>query len=105
MKISLREGRVELPAEGSNRYACKVNASASVTLVTRLHSNKKGNMEIQQLGSIAGTIGGICSIVAFFPQAYRIIQRRSASDISLLMYITIITGAALWMFYSYAFGL
>ena len=62
-------------------------------------------MEIQQLGSIAGTIGGICSIVAFFPQAYRIIQRRSASDISLLMYITIITGAALWMFYSHVFGL
>ena len=62
-------------------------------------------MEIQQVGSIAGTIGGICSIVAFFPQAYRIIQRRSASDISLLMYITIITGAALWMLYSYIFGL
>jgi len=62
-------------------------------------------MEIQQLGSIAGTIGGICSIVAFFPQAYRIIQRRSASDISLLMYLTIITGAALWMFYSHVFGL
>ena len=62
-------------------------------------------MEIQQLGSIAGTIGGLCSIVAFFPQAYRIIQRRSASDISLLMYLIIITGAALWMFYSYAFGL
>ena len=62
-------------------------------------------MEIQQAGSIAGTIGGICSIVAFFPQAYRIIQRRSASDISLLMYITIITGAALWMFYSYVFSL
>ena len=62
-------------------------------------------MDLTQAGSIAGTIGGICSIGAFFPQAYRILQRRSASDISLLMYVTIIVGCALWMFYAYVFGL
>ena len=42
---------------------------------------------------------------AFFPQVYRIVQRRSASDVSLLMYLSILTACGLWMFYSYVFGL
>jgi MtN3 and saliva related transmembrane protein len=62
-------------------------------------------MELQQVASIAGSLGGILGVAAFFPQAYRIVQRRSARDVSLLMYISIITGCALWMFYSYVFGL
>ena len=62
-------------------------------------------MELQQLASIAGSLGGVMGVAAFFPQAYRIVQRRSAADISLLMYLAIITGCALWMFYSHVFGL
>jgi|tagenome__1003787_1003787.scaffolds.fasta_scaffold19836816_2 MtN3 and saliva related transmembrane protein len=62
-------------------------------------------MELQQVASIAGSLGGILGVIAFFPQAYRIVQRRSARDVSLSMYIAIITGCALWMFYSYVYGL
>ena len=62
-------------------------------------------MELQQVASIAGTVGGALGVLAFFPQAYRIVQRRSARDVSLSMYVAIITGCALWMFYSYVYGL
>jgi MtN3 and saliva related transmembrane protein len=54
-----------------------------------------------ELATIAGTIGGILSVGAFLPQAYRILQRRSAVDVSLTMYVTIIVSCGLWMFYAY----
>ena len=41
------------------------------------------------------------SVAAFLPQAWRIIQRRSAADVSLAMYLTIIVGCALWIFYAW----
>jgi len=57
-----------------------------------------------ELAAIAGSIGGILSVGAFLPQAYRILQRRSAEDVSLAMYITIIASNALWIFYSWVHG-
>ena len=62
-------------------------------------------LSIQSVASIAGSLGGILGVAAFFPQAYRIVQRRSARDVSLLMYLSIIAGCTLWMFYSYVYGL
>ena len=59
---------------------------------------------IQSLAAVAGTIGGILSVGAFLPQAYRIIQRRSAIDVSLTMYVTIVFACVLWMFYAYVHG-
>lgn len=59
---------------------------------------------MQSLGSIAGTIEGVLSIAAFLPQAYRIIQRRSATDVSLAMYMTVVVACFLWMFYAYVHG-
>jgi uncharacterized protein with PQ loop repeat len=57
--------------------------------------------EVQSLAAIAGTVGGMLSIGAFLPQAYRIFQRRSAVDVSLAMYVTIVVACVLWMFYAY----
>ncbi len=57
--------------------------------------------EVQTLAAIAGTVGGILSVGAFLPQAYRIVQRRSAIDVSLTMYLTIVVACVLWMFYAY----
>lgn len=54
--------------------------------------------------SIAGAIGGLLSVGAFIPQAYRIWRRRSAVDISLAMYLSIVAASVLWMFYAYARG-
>jgi uncharacterized protein with PQ loop repeat len=58
---------------------------------------------LRELAALAGTIGGCLSIGAFVPQAFRIIQRRSAADVSLLMYVAIIAGCVMWMFYAYVY--
>lgn len=54
-----------------------------------------------RLAAWAGTIGGLLSVGAFLPQAWRISQRRSAADVSLAMYVTIIVACALWVFYAW----
>jgi MtN3 and saliva related transmembrane protein len=59
------------------------------------------SLDLSQMASIAGTVGGMLSVGAFLPQAWRIYRRRSAADVSLLMYLSIIAGCALWMFYAY----
>ena len=60
--------------------------------------------ELGYLAAIAGTVGGILSVGAFLPQAWRILRRRSAIDVSLTMYLTIIAASWLWMFYAYVHG-
>jgi MtN3 and saliva related transmembrane protein len=60
--------------------------------------------ELGTMATIAGTVAGVLSIGAFLPQAYRIIQRRSAEDVSLSMYVTIIVSCVLWMFYAHVRG-
>jgi MtN3 and saliva related transmembrane protein len=61
-------------------------------------------LDIGQMASIAGTVGGMLSVGAFLPQAWRIYRRRSAADVSLAMYLSIIVACALWMFYAYIRG-
>lgn len=58
-------------------------------------------MTAHDLASLAGSIGGLCSVGAFFPQIYRIMSRRSADDVSLSMYLIIMLAAALWVYYAY----
>jgi len=57
--------------------------------------------ELAYLAALAGTIGGMLSVGAFLPQAWRIFRRRSADDVSLAMYLAIIAATILWMFYAY----
>jgi MtN3 and saliva related transmembrane protein len=61
-------------------------------------------MNLTELAALAGTIGGVLSVSAFLPQAYRIVQRRSAADVSLLMYVAILIACVLWMFYAHVHG-
>lgn len=60
-------------------------------------------MNLLELAAVAGTVGGVVSVCAFLPQAYRIWSRRSAGDISLTMYLAIVAASLLWMFYAYAY--
>jgi MtN3 and saliva related transmembrane protein len=60
--------------------------------------------ELNHLAVLAGTLGGALSVGAFVPQAWRIVRRRSAADVSLAMYVTIIVSTWLWMFYAYVHG-
>jgi uncharacterized protein with PQ loop repeat len=61
-------------------------------------------MNLDQLAALAGTVGGLLSVGAFLPQAYRILQRRSAADVSLSMYVAILGACVLWMFYAHVHG-
>ena len=56
------------------------------------------------LGLLAGRVAGFLSVVAFVPQAWRIIRRKSAADVSLAMYLTLIVASALWMYYAWTLG-
>ena len=57
--------------------------------------------DLRSVAAIAGSVAGTLSVGAFLPQAYRILQRRSAADVSLSMYLTIIAGCVLWIFYAW----
>ena len=56
---------------------------------------------MDSLGTLAGTVAGVLSVAAFVPQAWRIFRRKSASDVSLAMYLTLIAASLLWMFYAW----
>jgi len=57
--------------------------------------------ELNYLAVVAGTVGGMLSVGAFLPQAWRIFRRRSAGDVSLTMYLAIILSTWFWMFYAH----
>lgn len=46
-----------------------------------------------------GYIAAACTSFAFLPQALRIWRTRSAVDISLAMYLILVTGVVLWIAY------
>lgn len=46
-----------------------------------------------------GYIAAACTSFAFLPQALRIWRTRSAEDISLAMYLILVTGVVLWIAY------
>ncbi|WP_372523377.1 SemiSWEET family sugar transporter [Sulfuricaulis sp.] len=60
--------------------------------------------DLEYLAVLAGSVGGILSVGAFLPQAWRIFRRRSAVDVSLTMYLVIIAASVLWMYYAYVHG-
>jgi len=53
------------------------------------------------LAWIAGSVAGCLSVIAFVPQAWRIYSRRSARDVSLVMYVVMVAASLLWMFYAW----
>ncbi len=59
---------------------------------------------MEYLATLAGTVAGVLSVAAFVPQAWRIFRRKSASDVSLAMYVTLIAASLLWMFYGWVLG-
>lgn len=48
---------------------------------------------------IIGIIGGILVIICLLPQLITIIKNKSAKDVSLIMYIILLSGQILWMVY------
>jgi MtN3 and saliva related transmembrane protein len=51
------------------------------------------------LATVIGTVAGTLTTAAYLPQVVKVWRSRSAGDISLQMYILMVTGAALWAIY------
>ena len=51
------------------------------------------------LATLIGTVAGTLTTAAYLPQVVKVWRSRSAGDISLQMYILMVTGAALWIVY------
>lgn len=48
---------------------------------------------------ILGLVAGACTTVASVPQIITTIQKKKAADVSPLMFISLLTGNALWAWY------
>ena len=48
---------------------------------------------------LLGFVAAACTTLAFLPQAFYVWRRRSADDISLAMYLILLTGVVLWIAY------
>ena len=51
-----------------------------------------------------GTVAGVLTTLAFFPQVWRVWRTRSARDLSLPMYLIFTAGVALWFLYGMLIG-
>jgi MtN3 and saliva related transmembrane protein len=51
------------------------------------------------LVTVIGTVAGTLTTAAYLPQVVKVWRSRSAGDISLPMYIMMVTGASLWVIY------
>ncbi len=51
-----------------------------------------------------GSVAAICTTISFVPQLVRVWRRRSADDISLVMFLLFSFGVALWLIYGLLIG-
>jgi len=51
-----------------------------------------------------GSIAAVCTTISFVPQLVRVWQRKSASDISLSMFLLFSFGVACWLVYGIGIG-
>jgi len=51
-----------------------------------------------------GSTAAVCTTVSFFPQLLRVWQRKSARDISLIMFLLFSFGVACWLIYGLGIG-
>lgn len=58
-------------------------------------------MDIVELIGIAAAF---CTTIAYLPQVVRAWRTRSTKDVSLRMYIIMVTGTCLWLFYGLLIG-
>lgn len=50
---------------------------------------------------LLGYIAATCSTISFLPQVIQTVKTRRTKDISLEMYIVLLTGAILWTWYGF----
>lgn len=53
---------------------------------------------------VIGLLAAACTTLAYVPQVIKTWRTRSTEDISLYMYLLMVTGVALWLVYGLALG-
>lgn len=51
---------------------------------------------------LLGLTAGICTSSSVIPQLVKTIQKKKASDVSWIMFIVLITGNSLWIYYGFS---
>ena len=54
--------------------------------------------------TVIGLVAAFCTTVSYYPQLKKCWQTGSAGDLSLLMYLTLASGVALWVVYGFLVG-
>jgi len=49
--------------------------------------------------TVLGLIAAMCTTIAFLPQVIKALKTRETKDISLAMYVVLVTGLFLWLIY------
>ncbi|HEU4555544.1 MAG TPA: SemiSWEET transporter [Chitinophaga sp.] len=52
-----------------------------------------------QFIEILGLVAGICTSSSLIPQLVKTIKRKKADDVSVVMFIVMMTGNSLWIYY------
>ena len=59
---------------------------------------------MQDFVNTVGTIAATLTTISFLPQTVKVIRTKHTKDLSLVMYILLTVGIALWTFYGVLFG-
>lgn len=59
----------------------------------------QGNHNMAQLESIVGIAAGVCTAASLLPQLIKMIKEKKATDISIIMLVTLLSGLCLWIWY------
>jgi MtN3 and saliva related transmembrane protein len=71
-----------------------------ITFIQRLRYNGENMNYNLILGFVAATL----TTIAFAPQAIKVYKTKRTEDISILMYISFVSGVVLWMLYGFLVG-
>ena len=61
-------------------------------------SPKLKSMSLVSMNAV-GSVAALCTTISFVPQLFRVWQRKSARDISLIMFLLFSFGVACWLVY------
>lgn len=50
---------------------------------------------------IVGLVAGICTSTSLIPQLIKTVKTKNAEDVSVFMFIVMLTGNALWIYYGF----
>jgi MtN3 and saliva related transmembrane protein len=51
---------------------------------------------------ILGLVAGICTSTSLVPQVIKTVKKKSAEDVSVFMFIVMLTGNSLWIYYGFS---